>query len=289
MGIWISHRADEKQVFKRFVETQPSLSRRRWRYDGAHHGRPDFVLLKEKTGVELSEWLDPAQTKTARELERFEKEIDQRAKRKGLTAFIKSLKPSSNTRYSVVLRVRRVPSRHCKAPVIEALLDFLRAVKKPESDRDRKFGVGFGREELPEDLKPVLFSIRISEARSPNLNVGMLVDRGGSFNPNDAVKVLLAQIKDKLVTKRVLYSKTKAQKGLRRLWLVVHYGRGLNWNSPYDGLGLACGRPLDEETSRQIIVERARQFIGEIGAGPFDRVFLLFNMMPGFECMSLFP
>jgi len=237
----------------------------------------------------LVEWLDPVQTKGTRELERFEEEINQRAKRMRLTDFNKSFTPSSKTRYCVLLRVRVVPSRYSKAAVIEAVRDFVRTAKKPESDRNREFDVRFGRDELPEDLKPILSSIRILKTRSWNVNLGILVNRGGSVNSIGALNALLDQIKSKLVMRRGLYSRTKAEKALEQLWLVVHYARGLRWNTIYDALGLAEGRSLDEQTSRQIIVERAQKLIGEIGAGPFDRVFLLFNMTPEFECMELFP
>jgi hypothetical protein len=142
---------------------------------------------------------------------------------------------------------------------------------------------------MPKNLSPFLSFIRIIEARSQNLNLGISVSRASSFDANDAVNALVALIADKLVRKRCLYEKTKIDKGLQQLWLLVHYGRGMLWNTPYDGLGLAEGRPLDEQTNRQIIKERIRKFIDEIGAGPFDRVFLLFDMTPGFECMELFP
>jgi hypothetical protein len=57
--IWIPRSADEQGVFKRFLETQRSLTRQHWRYDGANHERPDFVLPEEKIGVELAEWIHP--------------------------------------------------------------------------------------------------------------------------------------------------------------------------------------------------------------------------------------
>jgi hypothetical protein len=288
MGIRISRGADENGVFKRFLQTQPDLALMRWRYDGAHHERPDFVLLKERIGVELGEWLDPKQTKAARELERFEEEINEAAKRQDLTEFRKSFEPTPNARYGVIVQVRRVPSRCDKMPVVEALLVHLRTAKKPASGRERRFGVGTGPAEMPKNLSPFLSFIRIYEAAS-SVNLGISVARGGSFNPNDAVDALLALVRDKLERKRHRYEQTKTAKGLRQLWLLLHYGRGMRWNTPYDGLGLAEGRPLDEPTNRQIIGERVRKLIAEIGTGPFDRMFLLFDMTPGFQCMELFP
>jgi hypothetical protein len=115
-----SRGADEKGVFERFLQTQPDLTRLRWRYDGAHHERPDFVLLEEKIGVELGEWLDPEQTKASRELERFQAEINEAARHQNLTEFTRSFKPSPTARYGVIVHVRRVPSRRDKMPVVEA-------------------------------------------------------------------------------------------------------------------------------------------------------------------------
>jgi hypothetical protein len=286
--IWIPSSADEQGVFKRFLETQRNLTRQHWLYAGANHERPDFVLSEEKIGVELAEWIHPKQMKVARETERFEAEINQAAEHSGLIEFTKSFELSPNTRFKIVLSVRTIIPRRSKERVIRGLLDYLRAAKKPETDRERKFGVGFSSGELPKNLTPYFCSVRIIEAPSRNFNFGITVNRSASFNPYDAVLALLDQIQSKVLTKRELYSNTKAEKKLQHLWLLLHYGRAMHYNTPYDGLGLKEGRPLDERTNRQIIVERAGEFIGEIGAGPFDRVFLLFDMTPGFECMELF-
>jgi hypothetical protein len=67
------------------------------------------------------------------------------------------------------------------------------------------------------------------------------------------VVALLEELRDKLLAKRHLYAEAKAAKQLNELWLLVHYGRGLLWNTPYHGLGLKHGRALDEDTSRQIL------------------------------------
>jgi len=284
----ISRTADEQDVFRRFMQTQPDLAGAGWRYDGAHHKRPHFVHPEEKIGVELGEWLDPKQTRAARELDRFEREINQALNRQGPTEFRESFKPSSTARYGVLLDVAKVPSRREKVRVIEALLDHLRTAEKPKSDRERRLGIGCGPAEMPRKLSSFFSFIRITEG-SRNISLGVSLSRTSSFDPNDAVNALLDLLKDKLSHKRCLYQKTKADKRLRQLWLVLHYGRAMRWNTPYDGLGLREGRPLDETTNRQIIKERARRLIGEIGSGPFNKVFLLFDMTPGFECLDLFP
>lgn len=266
MGFLISRVAGEEEVFARFLQAQPNLTSRGWHYCGAHHERPDFVLPKERIGVELGEWLDPKQTEAARELDRFEREINEAARVQGVAEFSKSFKPSCETRYGAIVHVKRVPSRRDKALVVKALFGHLRAARKPANDRERRFGVGTGPAEMPKDLSPFFSFIRIREARQVNL--GISVARGGSFSPNDAVNALLALIEDKMVGKRRLYEETKADKGLRQLWLLIHYGRAMIWNTPYDGLGVAEGRPLDEQANRQIVGERARRLIDEIGAGP---------------------
>lgn len=285
--MWISRKADEKWVFKRFVQTQPELHARRWRYEGGYHERPDFVLLKGRIGVELGEWLHRKQTAAARELDRFETEMGQAAHRRLMTAFTRSFKPSPTTRYAVVISVKKVPARQNKQAVIKALLDFLRKARRPGTAWERRHGVMVGQAELPDSLAPFVSSIQISEAPTQNLNLGIVINRAGSFDPEVAVEALLNGINDKLVTKRARYSRTKAEKGLHQLWLVIHYGRGMLWNTPYDGLGFKEGRPLDEHTSRQILVERAREFVSRVGTGPFDRVFLLFDVSPGLECFKV--
>jgi len=287
--VWISRDADEKWVFKRFLETQPELRARRWRYEGRYHERPDFVLLKGRIGVELGEWLHQKQTVAARELDRFETEMRQAAHRRRMTAFTKSFKPSSTTRYAVVISVKKVPARQNKQAVIKALLGFLRRARKSGTAWERRYGVMVGQAELPDSLAPFISSIQISESPTQNLNLGIVINRAGSFDPEVAVEALLNGINDKLVTKRDRYSGTRTEKRLRQLWLVVHYGRGMRWNTPYDGLGLKEGRPLDEHTSRQILVERAREFVSTVGAGPFDEVFLLFDVSPGLECFEVWP
>ena len=62
----ISRSADETGVFRRFLATQSEYRQSQWEYCGANHERPDFVLLDEKIGIELGEWLHEDQTAAAR-------------------------------------------------------------------------------------------------------------------------------------------------------------------------------------------------------------------------------
>lgn len=273
--IQTSRNADEQEVFKRFLQSQPGLIRDGWRYDGAHREQPDFVHPEERIGVELAEWLDRKQTRKARERERFEKEINQSAELRGLTPFVKSLKACAEARYTVCLGLRKLPSRNEKTPVIGELLDYLPTVRRPGSDRECKSGVVLGSADLPKDLARYFSRVRIFEARS-RASLGILIPPPGGAADPSAVKALLAIMKDKTVKKSGLYCTAKCKKNLQELWLLLHYGRGLRWNTPYP------------TRSEPVIVKRAREFINQTGPGPFDRVFLLFDMTPSFGCIQLF-
>ncbi len=280
-----SKEADERWVFKRFLDAQPQLRGRRWRYEGGHHERPDFVLVKGPIGVELGDWLHEKQTASARELERFRTELRKAARRRQMAAFTESFKPSSATRYTVSFSMHATPGRQRRNAVIKALLDLLRDAKRSFTKAERNEGVMVAHAKLPENIAPFISSIHIRPAE--DFNLGIDIDRGGAFDPEVAVQALLNGINDKLVAKRTLYSKTKTDKRLQQLWLVMHHGRGMLWNSPYHGIGLKEGRPLDEATSRQIIVERAKAFVSKVGTGPFDRVFLLFDVSPCLGCLEI--
>ncbi len=284
----ISRTADESWVLQRFLDTQPEYCKSRWERSGASHDRPDFILPDEKIGIELGEWLHEEQTAAAREIGRFEKEINNTVIASGLTAFAKSFTHSADERYMTLLEVKSVPRRKEKDSAIHLLLDFLRAARKPETARELEFGV-IHAAELPQPLKPFFGSVHLWRVRSDNFNLGININRATSFDPEDAVQALLDELHDKLVTKNDLYARTKADNQLKRLWLVVHYGRGLLWNTPYDGIGLKQGRPLDEHASREIVVERAHDFTSRSGTDAFDKVFLFFDVTPGSESFQVWP
>ena len=184
--------------------------------------------------------------------------------------------------------LKTLPKRQEKDLAINLLLEFLRDVAKPPTQWEQKYGVIYGAE-LPQGLSCYFQSAHLRLVRSGDINLGININRASSYDPEDALQALLDEVRDKLVTKRHLYSQAKADRHLTELWLVVHYGRGLLWNSPYHGIGLKEGRPLDEVTSRQIIVERCREFISEIGTGSFDRAFLFFDVSPGSQSFELWP
>ncbi|HXR25053.1 MAG TPA: hypothetical protein VN742_06810 [Candidatus Binataceae bacterium] len=258
----------------------------KWEHLGAGHEQPDFILVRESLGIELAEWLDEDQTKKAREFDRFEKEINEAAA-SSLMTFAKSFQPSTEQRYMTLLELKALPRRNEKNVVIGHLLDFLGGARRPQTSWEQRFGVIHV--ELPSELARVFRSIHFSCAPFESLNLGFTINRASSFDPEDAVQALLEELNDKLVAKRNLYYEAKAAKRISRLWLLVHYSRGLLWNTPYDGIGLKQGRSLDEHTSRQIIVERCHRFISGIGTGAFDRVFLFFDVSPGSQSLELWP
>ncbi len=61
------------------------------------------------------------------------------------------------------------------------------------------------------------------------------------------------------------------------------------WNTPYHGIGLREGKPVDEMTSRQVISERAGAYAASVRGGAFDRVFLFFDLGAGSERRALWP
>jgi len=275
----------EVGVFERFLSTQPSLKVKRWEYTGAGHRRPDFVS-RDHIGVELAEWLHQKQTRTARELERFEQEIIAATTTHRMTAFLKSFEAFELQRYTVVLHVREVPRRRGRAETTNRLLGFLQTCAKPCSDREFRYGRVFGQAELPEEIGRYFATVHISSAAN-DINLGMSIDRGGSFASEDAFTALLAVMREKIEVKLGLYQDTKEERGLETLLLVLHYGRGFIWNTPYHGIGLREGKPLDEGTSRQIITERAIRYVASVDGGAFDGVFLLFDFASDLDCRAI--
>jgi hypothetical protein len=284
----ISRTADETGVLKRFLETQPRYRNCHWEHCGGEHERPDFILASEMIGIELGEWLDPGQTARAREIDRFEREINERAAANGLAAFVKSLTNSTEERYMTLVDVKSLPRRKEKDSAIDLLLNFLKIAGKPETAWERKHGVIYAAES-PQALAAFFRSVHLRRLHSEDFNLGINLNRASSFDPEDAVRALLDELQDKLIAKGPLYAQSKSDRQLKQLWLVVHYGRGLLWNSPYHGIGLKEGRPLDEQTSRQIIAQRAHDFTSGVGAGAFDRVFLLFDVTPGSQALEVWP
>ncbi len=272
----------ETGVFARFLSTQPPLKAKTWKYTGSGHRRPDFVS-SDGVGVELTEWLHQNQTQRARETEKFEQEIVSAAEARHLTAFLKSFDASDLPRYVVVVHTREVPRQRDREEVTTRLLDFLVACDKPRSARELRYGRIFGQAELPEALGHYFATVQIRCATG-NINLGLSIARGGSFASEDALKALLTVMRDKLEAKLDLYQKTRREKQLEALHLLVHYGRGFVWNTPYHGIGLREGRSLDERTSRQVISERASRYAASVSGGAFDRIFLLFDLGSDSDC-----
>jgi len=277
----------ETGVFKRFLLAQPSLGKAPWKYLGAHHERPDFVSA-DGIGIELGEWLHEAQTQEAREIERLEEEIIAGASVRDMTPFLKSFEASALPRYQVMLHVAKVPPRRARPQTVSELLDFLQTCTKPTGPRELRYGKVYGQADLPPALARYFATVHLGQATS-DISLGIGIARGGSFEPQDAVDALLDVMRDKLDTKCTLYRNARGEKRIKALHLVLHYGRGTIWNTPYHGIGLREGKPVDEMTSRQIITERARAYTASVAAGAFDRVFLFFDLGAGSDCRTLWP
>lgn len=271
----------EAGVCARFLSTQPRLKAKSWKYTGSGHRRPDFVS-SDHIGIELAEWLHQEQTRAARGLERFEQEIIAAATTRPMTAFLKSFEASELQRYTVVVHIREVPRRRGRAETTNLLLDFLQTCSKPCSGRELRYGRVFGQAELPEELGRYFATVHLWSATN-DINLGISIDRGGSFASEDAFAALLAVMRDKIETK------LRQERGLETLHLVLHYSRGFVWNTPYHGIGLREGRALDEETSRQIITERASRYAVSVRGGAFDQIFLLFDFGSDSDCRLIWP
>ena len=164
----ISRTAAETWVFRRFLDTQPKYRRSRWKRSGGGHEPPDFIISKEKIGVELGEWLHKQQTADAREIDRFERGINKRATAKRISAFAKSLTRSTEERYMTLADVKSLPRRREKDLAIDLLLDYLRTAKKPETARERKHGVIYAAE-LPQAVASFFRSVHLRRLRSGGL------------------------------------------------------------------------------------------------------------------------
>jgi hypothetical protein len=277
----------EAAVFARFLSTQSPLKAMSWKYTGSGHWRPDFVS-SDGVGVELAEWLHESQTRTAREIEKFEQEIISAAEARHLKPFLKSFDASELPRYVVVVHVRKVPRQRGREEITKGLLDFLVTCDKPRTAWELRNGRTFGQAELPKALGHYFATVHIGCATA-NINLGLSIARGGSFASEDAVEALLTVMRDKLETKQNLYQKTRRERQLEALHLLVHYGRGFVWNTPYHGIGLREGRSLDEPTSRQVISEHASRYAASVDGGAFDRIFLLFDLGIEPDCRLIWP
>jgi hypothetical protein len=276
----------ERGALERFLRSQPALGTAPWGYLGAHHERPDFVSADD-IGIELGEWLHEAQTQGAREIDRFEEEIITGAGTRGMTVFLKSFEAAEEPRYQVALHVAEVPTRRMRSAIVTALLDFLETCAKPATPRELGYGKVYGPGDLSPELGRYFATVRL--VRAPKINLGLTISRGGSFEPQDALGALLEVMRDKLETKCPLYQEARRARNLSALHLVVHYGRGMLWNTPYHGIGLREGKPVDEMTSRQVISDRASAYAASVRGGAFDRVFLFFDLGARSECRALWP
>jgi hypothetical protein len=260
-------------MFKTFRAVQPQLQGRAWRYNGAGGARPDIIVSGPAIGIELAELLHQAQTQQARERERFEGEVRQAARRRGLRSYLRSFSPPK-TRFAVGLDVRAVPPARTRQQVIRDVLDFIRRTRKPTTTRELLHGITITRSALPTSLNPFFDGIRISIPRG-RFNPGLEVSVGGAYDPHDADTALAAVLRTKIQNPN--YGPTKVTASLREMWLVVYYDRGVLWNTPYRGVRIGMGGHSTDEAA---VAANARQVLRRSGSGAFDRIFLFFPHRP---------
>jgi hypothetical protein len=98
--------------------------------------------------------------------------------------------------------------------------------------------------------------------------------RGGAYSPRDAVDALLDLLRDKAAK----YSGLHAKEGLTELYLIAYYNKALFYNSPY----LAPGFGLPE------VATIAGAEIAKT-PGAFQKIFLFNATEPGLEVFQLWP
>ena len=277
----------ERGVFKRFIAVQPGFAVRRWRYAGRNSDRPDFIVRRDHIGVELGEWLHPEQTRRSIQFDKYESAIIRAAKQRRLTSFLKSFKPSDAERYTVIVTVKSLPRPADWTETIKGLLTFLAKAPSPSTNFERRWGRLFGPGELPAQLEPSFACVRVCIAGESNL--GIRLNRAASGDPEDAYIALEKLLHNKIVKKGSLYRAAKQSKALAELWLVVHYGRAFAINSPFEGIGIRQGLGADAETSLQLVIDRAHEFIGHAAGQPFDCVVMLWDFWPSGLCFDLWP
>jgi hypothetical protein len=234
------------------------------------------------TGVELGEWLEPAQTKRFAQLDEYESEVVGAAHEQGLTRFRKSFADSNVRRYAALVTVKSLPPRAKRSRVTSCLVDFLASAAPPSGDHEHINRSKFGQGELPEPLRPFFHSATIWVARH-RFNPGIKLNHGASADAPAVLNALEKLLEKKLVKKGNLYRRAQESEGLAELWLVVHYGRGFAINSPFESLAETPSQSLQQ------IVDSAHNLICRAKGQPFDRIVMFWDLVPRAFCFELWP
>lgn len=274
---------EETRVFTAFIRTRSWEARSDvWEY---RSNKPiDFVSLERanSVGVELCEWMGREQAEWVAERNRFRAQIESEIAKRGLYQF-EYFGPRS--RCTVHAWVIKLPGRAEKAKVIDELIDFIvefERTKRSEIYRGMGIAEAIG-PALPANLAPFFAQIFFyGGPTGDGLGVPLTKARAFGDTPlaetESAARSLRQALTGKIVAKAEIYEAAKRRLGLSELWLVVHYSSPDVFNARELGMQVGYGAHRRETQDRT--ATKASTLLGEIGKGPFDRVFFMVDCQP---------
>lgn len=267
---------EEKLIFQSFYGECPNFADRP--VNSADGADPPDVLCNDsagaRIGVELVEWLNEAQMRSNKRLERRE------------DSYLKVIRsqdeaPPNNFGF-VLLPTPDVDLSASDGAVFRQ--ELLSLVYQVDSEWPKERDLHSVRREFVRDLPGYpcvaryLTYLEFHPKSSSGIVPGNLWIRfsycGGFYSPRDAVDALLERLRDKTAK----YSRLHAKQGLAELHLVAYYNKALFYNSTY--LALDFGLP---EVASIAAAEVARN------PGPFQKIFLFNATRPGLEVFQLWP
>jgi hypothetical protein len=277
IGILQVLRSEERRVFQAFYDVCPNFAHRpvSWT-DGAN---PPDVLCADSAGnlvgVELGEWLNEAQIRSNKRLERWEDSY---------LKVIRSQDEAPPKNYGPVW-VGPKPDVELSASDGESFRrELLRLVRQVDQDwpshREWDSPQGYTVREF--SAYPVvaryLTDLHFHPQGRPGIIPGIrwirFPYRGGSYSPQDAVDALLELLRDKTAK----YSDLHAKQSLTELYLIAYYNKAALYNSPYLAPGL--GLPEVASIAAAEVANNPR---------PFQKIFLFNATKPGLEVFQLWP
>ena len=122
-------------------------------------------------------------------------------------------------------------------------------------------------------LKEFIKGIEIYESGVPGK---IEFEKGGAYNPDDAVNALLKVINDKL--NKEIYQNLKTEVGLTEFYLIVYHHMALVYNSPFHLFGKDIYSIID--SVKKVLVKNHY---------PFDKIFLFIAKEPRMGVFALYP
>jgi hypothetical protein len=270
-------RPEEKLVFQTFYDARPNFAGRRVNWaDGAD---PPDVVCTDSTGaligVELGEWLNEAQIRSNKKLERWQ------------DSYLKVIRsqdeaPPNNFEFVWLGPKADVQLSASDGPVFRR--ELLSLVYQVDREWPKQLEWHSPQGAFVTDLAGYprvaryLTDLRFHPKRVSGIVRGnpwiLFPARGDFYSEGDAVDALLELLRKKTAR----YSDLHAKESLTELYLVAYYNKALFYNSPY----LAPGFGLPEVASIAA-AEVAKN------PGPFQRIFLFNAIKPDLEVFQLWP